>query len=156
MYSISKKGTSNKGNKKGILSKKGTFKKAISSNKGTSSKSLEKGCEETKCTKYVKEGLEFTEEFMTEGIKASKKNMLEEPDLEKRKRAKISVKALLNAKKEMSGPSYLNKEMQICKKLYCNPTCAETTVNGVVEDGFNKKLDPKDVKKLKREGAISG
>jgi hypothetical protein len=40
--------------------------------------------------------------------------------------------------------------------MYCNPTCAETVVDGIVEDGFNKKLDPKDVKKLKREGAISG
>jgi hypothetical protein len=131
-------------------------KKNASSKKGVSSKTLKRGCEETKCTKYVKEGLEFTEEFMTEAIKAGKKIMLEDPELEKRKRAKVSVKALLTAKKQMTGPRYLNKEMRICKIMYCNPTCAETVVDGIVEDGFNKKLDPKDVKKLKREGAISG
>ena len=93
---------------------------------------------------------------MTKAIKAGKKIMAEDPDLEKRKRAKISVNGLLTAKKQMSGPKYLDNEMKFCKKLYCNPTCADTTVDGIVEDGFNKKMDPKEVKKLKRKGAISG
>jgi hypothetical protein len=143
--------------------KKGTSKKSISSDfvkhnltVKPSDKSLEKKCEKTKCTKYVKEGLDFSEEFMTEAIKAGRKIMLEDPDLEKRKQAKRSVKAFLSAKKQMSGKKYLKEEMRICKKMYCNPTCAETIVNGIVEEGFNKKLDLKDVKKLKREGAISG
>ena len=133
------------------MSKIGTSKKEISS------KRLEK-CEETMCTKFVKKGVKLTKEFMTDVIKIAKKG-LEHPDLEKRKRAKKSLKALLIAKKKMSRPSFLNnnlnKSMQMCKKLYCNPSCAKTNVKGV-EDGFNKELDPKAVKKLKREGAISG
>jgi hypothetical protein len=133
-----------------------TSKKNALSKKCISRKSLKNGCEETKCTNYVKDSLKSTEEFMTDAIKAGKKIIAEDPDLEKRKRAKRTVKSLLTAKKQMSDPKYFNNEMQFCKKMFCNPTCTDIIVDGIVEDGFNKKLSPKDVKKLKREGAISG
>ena len=137
--------------KKKISNKKDISSKSLKKLEDISSNSLKK-CEDTICTKYVNDGLEFTEEYMTKAIKAGKKIMVEDPDLEKRKRAKISVKGLIKAKKEMSSPKYLNNEMKFCKKLYCNPTCADIIVDGIVEDGFNKKLDPNEVKKLKRKG----
>ena len=98
------------------------------------------------CTKYVKEGLEFTEEFTGEIIKNLKKMSLEDPDLEKRKIAKKSMENFLIVKKEQCSPSYLKREMKICKKMYCNPSCEGTVVYDIVKDGFNKKLHPKEVK----------
>ena len=141
--------------KKKASSKKRKSKRSKLTVKRTD-KSLEKGCEETMCTKYVKEDLEFAEAFTGEIIKNLKKMSLEDPDLEKREIAKKSMKNFLIAKKEQSSPSYLKREMRICKKMYCNQSCEGTVVYDIVKDGFNKKLHPKEVKELKRDGATSG
>ena len=144
-----KKASSKKGSKKGISKRKKLTTKQFD-------KILEKECEDTICTKYVKEDKESTEEFMGEVIKNLKKMSLEDPDVEKRKIAKKSMKNYITEKKRQSTRRYLKKQMEICKKIHCNPTCDGTVVDGIVEDGFNKKMHPMDVKELKRDGAISG
>ena len=79
-----------------ILSKKNASKRNKLTTK-RSDKSLEKGCEETMCTKFVKEDTD--EEFIVEVIKNLKKMALEDPDLEKRKLAKKSMKNFIIEKK---------------------------------------------------------
>ena len=134
-------------------SKKGISKRNKLTSKA-SDKSLEKGCEDTMCTNFVKETVD--EEFIVEVIKNLKIMELEDPDLEKRKLAKKSMKNFIIEKKRMRTRKYRKRLMEVCKKLHCNPTCEGTVVDGIVEDGFNTKLHPMDVKDYKKEGAISG
>ena len=142
------------------VGKKASSKKVSKRNKLTakrSGKSLEKGEEETMCTKYVKEDLDYLADFMELAIKNLKVMALEDPDLEKLKLAKKAMKNYITANKKQTTPRYLKKQMALCEKIYFNPTCDGIDVDGsIIKDGFNTKLDPDDVKQFKRDGATSG
>lgn len=129
-----------------------------------SSKNLKKKCQETKCAKHVSNMLSQSKNLLkvaSKTIQASKK-YLNDADLEKRKAAKDTIKRWTSIKKRMSVPGYFQKtakrEMRICKRLYCNPGCAKTSVkrSDVYENNFNKNIGKKLLRKLQKDGAISG
>lgn len=155
------KRTTNK--KKGINKKRVTIKKKVSNKKGGAGKNFINKCEDTMCTKFVNEAISQKKDFMSivnETIQTSKK-FLNDPDLKKREYAKETLKNFSSMKKEMSAPGYFEKfskeELQMCKRLYCNPKCPGTSVSkNDLENNFNKDMDPKLMRKLKKDGAISG
>ena len=154
MY-MTKKTLSSKTSKKNVSKK--NVKKDVSSN------DLNKKCEETMCTKFVTDALSQKKNLLSIVIETihTSKPFLKDPDLEKRKQAKATLKHFLSLKKKMSAPGYFQKvakeEMRMCKRLYCNPKCVGTSVDErVLKNNFNKDMDPKLLRKLKKEGAISG
>jgi hypothetical protein len=121
-------------------------------------KSIKK-CEETKCKVQVSDMLSQSKvmlKFVSKTIQTCKK-LLNDPDLEKRKSAKATMKRLLPIMNKMSKPGYLEKrsqvEMKICKRLYCNPMCKGTSKH---TNNFSNSLDNKLIIKLKKDGAVSG
>ncbi len=143
--------------KKKASSKKGMSKRNKLTTK-RSGKSLEKGGEDTMCTKYVKKDFDYLEGSTENLIKILEKKALEIPDLEKRKLLQKATKDYKNDKKKQNIPRYLKKQIALCQKNFFNPTCdgGDVDVDDIIKDGFNTKLHPDDVKQFKRDGATSG
>lgn len=142
-----------------------------------------KKCQGSYCKNYTRKNIDSIKKVLTSSLKMftkaiaklEKKKNKTSLEIEKIKVAKKDKDAFTKRMREQMSKPEMKKTKEsldkFCIKTYCNPDCKQTLFDEsletktkhiyqgrkhILKDGFYFDLDPKQVEKIRKEGAISG